>query len=166
MSYQEQTIERILTLQDKMAKDVMTPRTVVFSHSEHLTLQEAIAAAGGWEHSRIPVYDQGIEDVVGVVHTREILIALSGGNKDKRLAELMQPVHFVAETAKLNEVLSEFLELRQHLFAVIDEYGGLSGIITLEDILEEILGREIVDESDEVADKRELARERQVTTLW
>ena len=160
--YQEQTIERILTLQEKMTKDVMTPRTVVFSLSEHLTLHEAIAAASGWEHSRIPVYDHGIEDVVGVVHTREILIALSEGNEDKRLSELMQPVHFVAETAKLNEVLSEFLELRQHLFAVIDEYGGLSGIITLEDILEEILGREIVDESDEVADKRELARRKRV----
>jgi len=163
--YQEQTIERILTLQEKMAKDVMTPRTVIFSLSEHLTLQEAIAAAGGWEHSRIPVYDRGIEDVVGVVHTREILIALSEGNKDKRLAELMRPVHFVAETAKLNEVLSEFLELRQHLFAVIDEYGGLSGLICLEDILEEILGREIVDESDEVADKREFARRKQVTKV-
>ena len=161
--YQEQTIERILTLQEKMAKDVMTPRTVVFSLSEHLTLQEAIAAAGGWEHSRIPVYDQGIEDVKGVVHTRDILIALAEGNEDKSLTELMQPIHFVAETARLNKVLSEFLELRQHLFAVIDEYGGLSGIISLEDILEEILGREIVDESDEVADKRELARRKGVT---
>ncbi|MCJ7685274.1 MAG: hemolysin family protein [Desulfobacteraceae bacterium] len=163
--YQEQTIERILTLQEKMTKDVMTPRTVVFSLSEHLTLQEAIAAAGGWEHSRIPVYDQGIEDVVGVVHTRDILIALAEGNEDRILTELKNPVHFVAETARLNEVLSEFLELRQHLFAVMDEYGGLAGIICLEDILEEILGREIVDESDEVADKRELARERQATKV-
>jgi CBS domain containing-hemolysin-like protein len=59
-------------------------------------------------------------------------------------------------------VLGEFLELKQHLFAVIDEYGGLAGLISLEDILEEILGREIVDESDEVADKQELARERSV----
>ena len=74
----------------------------------------------------------------------------------------MRPVHFVAETAKLDEVLSEFLELRQHLFAVIDEYGGLAGLISLEDVLEEILGREIVDESDEVTDKRELARRRRV----
>jgi CBS domain containing-hemolysin-like protein len=163
--YQEQTIRRILTLQEKMAKDVMTPRTVVFSLSENLTLKESIAAAGGWEHSRIPVYDKGIEDVVGVVHTREILIAFSEGNEDKRLAELMRPIHFVAETARLNEVLSEFLESRQHLFAVIDEYGGLSGLISLEDILEEILGREIVDESDEVTDKQEFARRKQVTKV-
>ncbi|MBW1783901.1 MAG: HlyC/CorC family transporter [Deltaproteobacteria bacterium] len=160
LSYQEQTIERILTLQEKMAKDVMTPRTVVFSLSEHLTLQAAIAAAGEWEHSRIPVYDQGIEDVVGIVHTRHVLIALAEGKEDEKLTELMRPVHFVAETARLNEVLAEFLELKQHLFVVIDEYGGLSGLISLEDILEEILGREIVDESDEVASKRELARQR------
>lgn len=160
--YQEQTIERILTLQEKMVKDVMTPRTVVFSLSKHLTVKEAISVARGWEHSRIPVYAQGIEDVVGVVHTKDILIALAKGMEAKNLTELMQPMHFVAETARLNEVLAEFLELRQHLFAVIDEYGGLSGIISLEDILEEILGREIVDESDKVADKQELARQRSV----
>ncbi|MFH1950557.1 MAG: hemolysin family protein [Pseudomonadota bacterium] len=160
--YQEQTIERILTLQEKMVKDVMTPRTVVFSLSKHLTVKEAISVASGWEHSRIPVYAQGIEDVVGVVHTKDILIALAKGKEAKNLTELMRPMHFVAETARLNEVLAEFLELRQHLFAVIDEYGGLSGIISLEDILEEILGREIVDESDKVADKRELARQRSV----
>ncbi|MFH1628509.1 MAG: hemolysin family protein [Pseudomonadota bacterium] len=160
--YQEQTIERILTLQEKMVKDVMTPRTVVFSLSKHLTVKEAISVASGWEHSRIPVYAQGIEDVVGVVHTKDILIALAKGKEAKNLTELMRPMHFVAETARLNEVLAEFLELRQHLFAVIDEYGGLSGIISLEDILEEILGREIVDESDKVADKQELARQRSV----
>ncbi|MBC8419283.1 MAG: HlyC/CorC family transporter [Desulfobacterales bacterium] len=160
--YQEQTIERILTLQEKMVKDVMTPRTVVFSLSKHLTVKEAISVARGWEHSRIPVYAQGIEDVVGVVHTKDILIALAKGMEAKNLTELMRPMHFVAETARLNEVLAEFLELRQHLFAVIDEYGGLSGIISLEDILEEILGREIVDESDKVADKQELARQRSV----
>ena len=158
--YQEQIIDSILTLQEKMVKDVMTPRTVVFSLSEHLTLQQAMVAAGGWEHSRIPVYDEGIEDVVGLVHTKDILMALAQGKNEKPLSELMRPVHFVAETAKLNEVLAEFLELRQHLFVVIDEYGGLSGLISLEDILEEILGREIVDESDKVADKRELARQR------
>jgi CBS domain containing-hemolysin-like protein len=76
------------------------------------------------------------------------------------LTELMRPAHFVAETARLNTVLMEFLDSRQHLFVVLDEYGGVSGLISLEDILEEILGREIIDESDEVADKRKLARQR------
>ncbi|MFZ0447657.1 MAG: hemolysin family protein [Desulfatiglandaceae bacterium] len=158
--YQEKAIENILTLQNKTARDVMTPRTVIFSLNEHLTLKEACEMATKWEHSRFPVYDRDQEDVVGIVLTKELFIALSHGREEVGLAELMRPVHFVAETSALNRVLAEFLELRQHLFVVLDEYGGMAGVITLEDILEEILGREIVDESDEVADKRELARKR------
>ncbi len=158
--YQMQIIERILTLHDKSVNDVMTPRTVVFSLSEHLTVEEACKTSTRWEHSRFPVYDEDMEDVVGIVLTKELFIALSRGKRHMPLTELMRPVHFVAETAKLNQVLTEFLGERQHLFVVIDEYGGLAGVVTLEDILEEILGREIVDESDEVEDKRALARRR------
>ncbi len=158
--YQEKIIERILTLQNKRVKDVMTPRTVVFSLSEHLTLEEASKKIEKWEHSRFPVYDEDMEDVVGVVLTKELFIALSQGKKGLHLTELMRDVHFVVETATLNSVLRDFLESRQHLFVVLDEYGGLSGLISLEDILEEILGREIVDESDMVTDKRVLARQR------
>ncbi len=157
--FQEQAIERVLTLQEKTAKEVMTPRTVIFSLNQQLKLSEAVKASGRWEHSRIPVFDKSPEDVVGIVHTKDVLVALAKDQTDDLLANLMRPIHFVAETARLNMVLGEFLELRQHLFAVIDEYGGLAGLITLEDILEEILGREIVDESDEVEDKQALARE-------
>jgi len=160
MPYQERIIERILTLQDKMVKDVMTPRTVIFSLSEHLTLEEASRKTAKWEHSRFPVYDEDMEDVVGIVLTKEFFMALSEDRHASHLTELMRPVHFVAETASLNKVLMEFLESRKHLFVVLDEYGGLSGLISLEDILEEILGREIVDESDVVVDKRMLARMR------
>jgi CBS domain containing-hemolysin-like protein len=156
--YQEQAIENILTLQNKKVKDVMTPRTVIFSLSEHLSLEKAIKSPNKWEHSRFPVYDQDAEDVVGIVLTKELSMALAQGKTDMLLTEIMRPVHFVVETATLNRVLMEFLDLRQHLFVVLDEYGGLAGLITLEDILEEILGREIIDESDEVVDKRELAR--------
>jgi CBS domain containing-hemolysin-like protein len=162
--FQEQAIERVLTLQEKTAKEVMTPRTVIFSLNQRLKLSDAVKAAGRWEHSRIPVFDKSPEDVVGIVHTKDVLVALAKDRTgtDDHLKNLMRPIHFVAETAPLNMVLGEFLELKQHLFAVIDEYGGLAGLISLEDILEEILGREIVDESDEVADKQELARERSV----
>ncbi len=158
--YQEKIIERILTLQNKKVKDVMTPRTVTFSLSEHLTLEEATHKVKKWEHSRFPVYDDNIEDIVGIVLTQDLLFSLSEGKNTLHLTELMRPAHFVAETATLNTVLTDFLSSRQHLFVVLDEYGGLSGLITLEDILEEILGRDIVDESDMVADKRELARQR------
>ena len=163
--FQEQAIERVLTLQEKTAKEVMTPRTVIFSLNQRLKLSDAVKAAGRWEHSRIPVFDKSPEDVVGIVHTKDVLVALAKDRTgtDDHLKNLMRPIHFVAETAPLNMVLGEFLELKQHLFAVIDEYGGLAGLISLEDILEEILGREIVDESDEVADKQELARERRMS---
>ncbi len=158
--YQKLAIERILTLHEKRAKDVMTPRTVVFSLSAGLTVEKALQAAGRWEHSRVPVYGENQEDIVGIALTKEILIAVAQGKKDRTLGDLMGPVHFVAETAPLNSVLMEFLELKKHLFVVIDEYGGLSGLISLEDVLEEILGREIVDESDRVEDKQKLARQR------
>ena len=158
--YQEDVIDNILSLDTGMVKDVMTPRTVIFSLSEHLTLEEASKKSAGWEHSRFPVYDKDMEDIVGIVLTKELFIALSEDKKDTHLTDLLMPVHFVVETAKLNNVLFEFMESRQKLFVVIDEYGGISGLISLEDILEEILGREIIDESDQVADKRKLARER------
>ena len=165
--FQDEAIENILTLQDRAVKDVMTPRTVIFSLSEHLKAEKAVKARSNWEHSRFPVFDENTEDIVGIVLTKELFIAVAEGRPDTALTELMRPVHFVVETAKLNRVLMEFLESKQHLFVVLDEYGGLAGLISLEDILEEILGREIVDESDEVADKRALARQRrrQVTAI-
>jgi len=158
--YQEMIIDNVLSLDRRTVKDVMTPRTVVFSLSEHLTLEEAAAKSKRWEHSRFPVYDKDVEDIVGIVLTKDLFMALSRGEKARRLTDIMRPVNFVTETARLNNVLIEFMSSRQHLSVVIDEYGGLSGVISLEDILEEILGREIVDESDQVADKRELARQR------
>ena len=163
--YQEETIDRILTLNQKKVRDVMTPRTVVFSLSERLTLEEASRVAGSWEHSRVPVYAADQEDVVGLVLTKELFMALGQGRKETHLGDLMRPVRYVTEATPLNEVLLQLLERREQLLVVLDEYGGLAGLVTLEDILEEILGREIVDESDEVVDKRELARmrRRQVT---
>ncbi len=158
--YQERVIKGILGLQNKSVKDVMTPRTVIFSLSEHLTLEQAAQEPNIREHSRFPVYEQDMEDVVGVVYAKELFIALSEGKKQMQLTELMWPVNFVAETGHLNDALTGFLESRQHLFVALDEYGGLTGLITLEDVLEEILGREIVDESDTVIDKRDLARQR------
>ena len=163
--YQEEVIDNILSLEQVRVKQVMTPRTVIFSLSEHLTLEEAHKTTSGWEHSRFPVYDKNSEDIVGIVMTRDLFIALAEGKGDTRLTDLIMPVRFVVETARLNNVLLEFMESRQKLFVVIDEYGGVAGLITLEDILEEILGREIIDESDRVADKRKLARDRRVRLI-
>ena len=96
---------------------------------------------------------------------RDILVALTDDRGTAKLSDLMRPVHFVAESHTLDRILHIFLEQRQHLFVVIDEYGGMAGVLALEDILEEILGSEIVDESDRVDDLRELARRRRQQTL-
>lgn len=158
---QERVIANILKLQDKIVRQVMTPRTVVFSLSEHLTIAEALQMQDQWSrHSRVPVYDENQDDVVGIVLSRNVLLSLYEGNEDQRLSELMQPVHFVPEAAPLNKILMEFFEQRIHLFVVVDEYGSVTGVISLEDIIEEIVGREIIDESDKAGNLREYARHR------
>ena len=156
---QEKVIANILKLQDKTVRQVMTPRTVVFSLSEHLTVSEALQKREQWSrHSRVPVFDKDQDDVVGIVLNRNMLLSLSEGKKKQKLSELMQPVHFVPEAAPLNKVLMEFFEQRIHLFVVVDEYGSVTGVISLEDIIEEIVGREIIDESDTAGNLREYAR--------
>ena len=158
---QERVIANILKLQDKTVREVMTPRTVVFSLSEHLTITESLEMKEQWNrHSRVPVYDENQDDIVGIVLSRSIMLSLSEGLEGKKLSDLMQPVHFVPEAAPLNKIMMEFFEQRVHLFVVVDEYGSVTGVISLEDIIEEIVGREIIDESDTAGDLREYARHR------
>lgn len=163
--YEESAISNVLTLDKKRVSDVMTPRTVVFSLPMSLKLTEAYNHEGFWSFSRIPVYAGDNEDLVGIVQRREIERAIRNGRSEETLEKLMQPIHFVLESQSLDQVLHNFLDLHQHLFAVLDEYGGLAGVISLEDILEELLGREIVDESDITDDMRELAQKRREQVL-
>lgn len=158
--YEETAIRNILALDQKRVHDVMTPRTVVFSLPAATTVEEAYNNTNFWHFSRVPVYEEDNEDIVGMVLRREVARHKDKDKAGVTLGEIMQPIHFVQESQTLDKVLSDFLELHQHLFAVLDEYGGLAGVISLEDVLEEILGREIVDESDVVADMREAARMR------
>lgn len=157
--YEEQSIRNILLLDSKTAEQIMTPRTVVFSLSVDMTVAEARESQPQWPHSRIPVYDDDPEDIVGVVYRRQVLEALADDRDDLKLVDLMRPVRFVLETITLDSLLMKFLGSRLHLCVVLDEYGGVAGVVTLEDVLEEILGSEIVDETDQVADMRQLARQ-------
>ncbi|TVQ95938.1 MAG: HlyC/CorC family transporter [Desulfovibrionales bacterium] len=159
--YEEMSIRNILSLDTKMVKDIMTPRTVIFSFPAELSVGQARMLKTAWPHSRIPVYEEeDQEDIVGVVYRRELLEALANDQDDLVLGRIMKPVQFVLESMSLDKLLVRFLESRMHLFIVLDEYGGLAGLVTLEDVLEEILGSEIVDETDQVVDMRELARQR------
>lgn len=155
---QEKVIANILQLGDKTVRQVMTPRTVTFSASQALTIKEAARMEGKWRmHSRVPIYDGEPDNVVGIVLSQDVLMAAAVGQEEMKLAQIMRPVHFVPETAPLDRIFIDFFERYQHLFVVVDEYGSVTGVISMEDILEEIIGREIVDESDKARNMRELA---------
>lgn len=157
--YEEQSIRNILALDSKTVERIMTPRTVVFSLPADMTVVEAREMQPDWPHSRIPVYENDPEDIVGVVYRRQVLEALADGDDNLKLSDIIRPVRFVLETITLDKLLVKFLGSRLHLCVVLDEYGGVAGVVTLEDVLEEILGSEIVDETDQVVDMRELARQ-------
>jgi len=157
---EENIIQNILVLRKKKAGNIMTPRTVVTSLDADLTLREAHEKSQGWPHSRVPVYKENNEDIVGFVLRRDVFNAMCDGQGERKLSEIMVPIHFVPETVRADELLKQFLEKRQHLFVVVDEYGGMAGVVTLEDVLEEIIGREIVGESDPAVDMAEMARRR------
>lgn len=161
---EEKTIINMLELKNKTVRKVMTPRTVTFALSQHVTVHEANIHKEKWNlHSRVPVYDKDQDDIVGIVLRKDVLIAAAEGRTSITLETLRQPPHFVPETAPLPIVLLKFFEQRQHLFIVVDEYGGVTGIISLEDIIEEIMGEEIMDESDKAMNMRELAKLRRRT---
>lgn len=179
---EEKIIVNILELKHKTVRKAMTPRTVIFSLSAHLSVSEA-ASHPDWNfHSRVPVYDKDQGDIVGVVLRTDVLLAMAessvhasqegisvsaetdGEKAVLKLSDLMEPPHFVPESIALPNILLEFIEHRQHLFIVVDEYGGVTGIISMEDIIEEIMGEEIMDESDKTQDMRALARFRKMTS--
>ncbi|MGD9948559.1 MAG: hemolysin family protein [Desulfobulbus sp.] len=155
---QEKVIANILQLGEKTVRQVMTPRTVTFSASQALTIKEAARMEDKWRmHSRVPVFDGEADNVVGLVMSQDVLMAAAVGQDEVKLSQIMRPVHFVPETAPLDRIFVDFFERYQHLFVVVDEYGSVTGVISMEDILEEIIGREIVDESDKARNMRELA---------
>ncbi|MEJ5242734.1 MAG: hemolysin family protein [Desulfomicrobiaceae bacterium] len=159
--YEESSLRNILALDRKTVADIMTPRLVIFSLPVDLTVDEAWRKGAPWPHSRVPVYaGSDPEDIVGLVYRREVLQALAEDKHHMPLVNLVRPVEFVPEGMHLDRLLVRFLESRTHLMVVLDEYGGVSGVVSLEDVLEEILGKEIVDETDQVADMQELARRR------
>ncbi len=164
--FEELSIKNILALDDRTVQEVMTPRTVIFSLAAEERVCDVWDGQHVWPYSRVPVYaGEDPEEVVGIVYRREVLEALAEGKRDLTLQQMMKPVHFVLESLTLDRVLVKFLESRIHLAVVLDEYGGLAGIISLEDILEEIVGKEIMDETDQVADMRQLALDKKQELL-
>ncbi|MCY4638153.1 MAG: hemolysin family protein [Acidobacteria bacterium] len=160
--HEARVIQNVLALERRTVSEVMTPRPVVFILGAAVTVRDAAAMAELDEYSRIPVYASDPEELVGVVHKVDILKAVAEDRFETTLEKMMRPINFVVAAAPLDRVLRTFLARRGHMLAVIDEFGGFAGIVTLEDVLEELIGREIVDEFDQVTDLRAFARRRRL----
>lgn len=154
-------LKNIMKFSDVLVSDVMTPRTVVFSLEADKTVGEIVNLPELQMYSRFPVWKgESLDDaVIGYVLSKDVMRFAISGKKDKRLREISREINFVHENVGLDKVLEDLLQKRQHLFLVVDEYGGVEGIITMEDVLETILGVEIVDEQDRFVDLRDVAKQ-------
>jgi CBS domain containing-hemolysin-like protein len=150
-------IKNLLRMRDIRVKDIMTPRKVVQAYPKEMTVGEVMKQPSPLPFSRIPVYGQDVDDVVGIVFRYRVLEASARGQADCRLDEIKVPIRAIPETASVASALDEFIRRQEHLMLVVDEYGGTEGIVTLEDAIETLLGVEIVDEFDSVEDMRKLA---------
>ncbi|MDD4857553.1 MAG: hemolysin family protein [Candidatus Krumholzibacteria bacterium] len=131
----------------KKVRDVMVPRIDIFALDVHTPIEEIRERVSGAGHSRVPVYDGGIDRIVGMLHAKDILKIPPGETVRLGRGRLLREAYFVPEGKKIDDLLNEFQRGKKHMAIVVDEYGGTSGIVTLEDILEEIVG-EILDEYD------------------
>ena len=146
-------IEGVFEFSEKNAREVMTPRTEIVALPLEATLEEALATIEEGGFSRYPVHDESIDNIVGIVLAKDLLRVvarrLEGRDVEEfTLGSIMRPVHVVPGTREVEEVLADFKRLKEHMAVVLDEYGGTAGIVTMEDLLEEIVG-EILDEYDE-----------------
>lgn len=145
---EKEMINNVFEFNDKTVSEIMIPRTQIYAVDMNLSISkviEEITADNEFRYSRIPVYDETIDEIKGVVYIKDIL--LSTRNKNVKIKNLVKEAYFVPETKPLNELFEELRKNRKQIAIVVDEYGGTAGIVTMEDILEEIVG-EIYDEYD------------------
>lgn len=157
-------IDRVFRLNDLMAADIMTPRVAITYISGSAVLQEIKDEIIGSQHTRILVIEEDLDHVIGVALKAELLAALVQGKGNLLIKDLMRQVRYVPDTERTDSLIKTFQSLREHLMVVVDEYGGVSGVVTLEDTLEVLTG-EIVDETDRNVDLQALARQRQKRIL-
>lgn len=144
---EKEMIHSIVGLGETNAKEIMTPRTSMFAVEGNKTLDdiwEEMIEAG---FSRIPVYEETIDNIIGVLYTKDVLNYLKAHSTDTQVKELVREAYYVPETKSIIEILQEFKSKKVHIALVLDEYGGIGGVLTIEDLLEEIVG-EIRDEFD------------------
>jgi len=160
-----QLIENLLKLKQIKIKEILTPRSVVFTLNGEQTIESALTEEDLLIYSRIPVYKKSTHHIVGLVFSRDILKSVSMQEQiHQPIESIMQPIFRVPEDMPVYFLLDKFLNRKEHLFLVHDSYRQYSGIVTLEDAIETLLGREIIDEADKVEDMQKYALEK--AALW
>jgi magnesium and cobalt exporter, CNNM family len=149
-------LEGVFEFSEKNARDVMTPRTDVDALPIDATLDETVALITESRRSRYPVFEETIDNIVGIILAKDLIPILRSPPRDFSLRDIARKVHVVPGSRQVEEVLSDFKRLKEHMAIVLDEYGGTAGLVTMEDLLEEIVG-EILDEYDEPPEHPERA---------
>jgi len=155
---ESEVLGNILRLHEIRTEQILTPRSVVFWLDEQTTVSMALESEQSKQFTRIPVYKDDIDDITGFVTNRDLFEVDREGHGHTKLIEYRKDLYRVAEQLPVQQLLDLFIRRREHIFLVVDEYGQTSGIVTLEDAIETLLGREIVDETDTVEDLQEFAK--------
>ena len=150
-------IENLMKLDNILAEEVMTPRSVIFSLSDEDTVGKVVNKYSPLVFSRIPIFRNSLDQVIGFVHRYDLVNKQAEDKFNVTMSSLMEPVHTVKESDSVSTILDQFVKRRQQIFIVEDEFGTTTGLISLEDAIETLLGVEIVDEHDSVVDMRKLA---------
>lgn len=144
---EKEMIEGIFTLGERTAREIMVPRVDVAAVEASEPLREVLETIKTRGHSRVPIYEETIDNIVGIVHAKDLLRHMEAGSLDQPARSLVRPPQFTPESKKIDELLREMQQSKVHMAIVVDEYGGTAGVVTIEDLLEEIVG-EIQDEYD------------------
>ncbi len=151
-------IKNVLAFDDLTAEDIMTPRTVMVTAEESQTLREFFDEHKSFRFSRIPIYQDNKDHVTGLVLKDELLQHIIDGKENLALRDIKRDVPVVVESMSLRKLFTKMNENRDHLSIVVDEYGGVQGLVSLEDVFETLLGLEIIDETDSISDLQQYAR--------
>lgn len=160
-SNEREVINNALSLDEILVDAIMTPRTVVYSIDSAETIGSLFEKERNIPHARIPIYEDQTDNIKGIVRRRDILSAKAENRDSLPITELASDAIFVPDTATADDALQTFLKNHQQLAIAVDEFGNMSGVITIEDVIEHIIGQEIFEKDDPAVDMREFARNRQ-----
>jgi CBS domain containing-hemolysin-like protein len=152
-------IRNLFLFKSVQASAIMTPRIVVSALQKNMTVSEALAAPNMMVFSRMPIHASGLDSIAGFVLREDLLVAQNQGRGDVEISEFRREIMAIISSTPLSKLLETLLEQRQHIAVVVGEYGDTKGVVTLEDVVETLLGIEILDEGDKVEDMQQLARQ-------